>query len=116
MRKIIGANNINNGKQSAKEIFKEIMDLVIKCHNHGGNDVFISGITFSPYHQSKITELNELLKANASTYNYSFIDNSDIGERHLWKDKLHLNKQGTINLACNFLDFLNKGFIFDPFY
>ena len=112
----IGANNISNGKQSAKEISKEIMDLVIKCHDYGVNDIFVSGITFSPYHQLKIRELNELLKANAATYNYTFIDNSDIGEQHLWKDKLHLNNQGTINLACNFLDFLNMGFVPNPFY
>ena len=94
----------------------EIMDLVIKCHTYGVNEVFVSGLTFSTYHQPQIRVLNKLLKENTGKYNYRFIDNSDIEERHLWKDKLHLNKQGTINLACNFLDCLNKRSIFDSFY
>ena len=83
------------------------MDLVLKCHSYGVNDVFISGVTFCPYYQQRIRSLNKLLKENAVEFKYTFIDNSDIEERHLWKDNYHLNKQGTINLANNFIDALN---------
>ena len=84
------------------------MKIVEKCHHYGVNEIFVSGLTIRPYYQDKIKELNNLLKANEQEFNYKFIDNSDIVERHLWKDNLHLNEQGTINLACNFLDALNK--------
>ena len=107
---------MTNQNQSEKEILMEIMDVVIKCHNYGINEVFVSGVTLNPNHQSQIRVLNGLLKENTSKYNYVFIDNSDIEEKHLWKDQLHLNNQGTIRLACNFLDCLNKGTNINYFY
>ena len=67
-------------------------------------EVFVSGITLNPNHQSQIRVLNGLLKENTGMYNYVFIDNSDIEEEHLWKDQLRLNNKGTIRLACNVLD------------
>ena len=112
----IGANNITNQNQSEKEIFMEIMDLVIKCHNYGVNEVFVSGVTLNPNHQSQIRVLNGLLRENTGMYNYVFIDNSDIEEEHLWKEQLHLNNKGTNRLACHFLDCLNEGKHFNSFY
>ena len=85
----------------------EIVDIVKKCHNHAINEIFVSGLTCRPYYQAKIEIIIKLLKSNAYKYNYIFIDNSEIVERHLWKDRLHLSNQGMINLACNFLDCLN---------
>ena len=105
----IGTNNLTKKSQTENETVEEIMEIVKKCHNYGVNEIFISGLTCRPDYQTKVDTINKLLKLNAGKYNYIFIDNSDIQEKHLWwKDKLHLNKQGTINLACNFLDFLNN--------
>ena len=104
----IGTNNLTKKTQSENETVMEILEIVKKCHNHGINEIFVSGLTCRPSYQAQVDTINKLLGANACKYNYVFIDNSDIQEKHLWwKDKLHLNKQGTINLACNFLDFLN---------
>ena len=112
----IGMNDITSQDQSEREILKEIIDLVLKCHNHGVNDIFVSGLTYNPHHQPQIKALNELLKNSAASFNFTFIDNPDIEERHLWKDKLHLNTQGTISLARNFLHFLNRDSFYDGFY
>ena len=103
----IGTNNLTKKSQTENETVEEIFNIVKKCHKYGVNEIFISGLTCRPAYQTKVDAINKLLKLNAGKYNYIFIDNSDIQERHLWKDKLHLNEQGTINLACNILDFLN---------
>ena len=104
----VGTNNLSKKRQTAEETAMEIIEIVEKCHDHGINEIFVSGITCRPQYQEQILKINKILKDNAGGYYYTFIDNSDIVERHLWKDNLHLNKQGTINLACNFLDSLNK--------
>ena len=103
----IGTNNLTKKKQTEYETAMELIEVVNKCHIYGINEIFVSGLTCRPYYQKKIEAINKLLEVNAEKYNYVFIDNSDITERHLWKDKLHLNNQGTINLSCNFLDYLN---------
>ena len=117
----IGTNNLTKKRQSEQEIANEIFQVVEKCHDHGINEIFVSGITCRPRYQNKIDNINKLLKDNTREYNYSFIDNSDIQEKHLWKDKLHLNEQGMINLACIFLDALNhhsldNNYCYNSFY
>ena len=84
------------------------MEIVNKCHNYGVNEIFVSGLTCRPAYQVKVNKINKLLREYARSYDYMYIDNSDIGKRHLWKDFLHLNDQGMTNLACNFLDSLNN--------
>ena len=112
----IGTNNLTKKKQTESETAMEIIDVVKKCNHYGINEIFVSGLTFRPSYQQKIEIINNLLEVNAEKYNYIFIDNSDITERHLWKDKLHLNNQGTINLCCNFLDCLNGKTNYNNFY
>ena len=111
----IGTNNLTHKDQTEEETAKEIWTIVNKCHEYGVNHIFVSGLTCRPTYQRNIDEINKLLYNNAGRYGYTFIDNSDIERRHLWKDQLHLNDQGTINLACNFLDSLNKS-VYEIFY
>ena len=60
-----------------------------------------------------------ILEHNATDHNYKFIDNSNITPKHLRRDELHLNKDGEILLARNFLNALNalnaRG-IYDDFF
>ena len=72
------------------------MEIVKKCHSYGINDVFVSCLTPRPDHQPQISVLNNLIRENASSFKFVLIDNSDIEERHLWEDKLHLNNHGIL--------------------
>ena len=102
----VGTNNLTKKYQTVEETVGELLNIVKKCH--GVNNVFVSSLTCRPAYQRKVDEINQLLHDYAGTLNYTFIDNSHIEKQHLWKDLLHLNDQGTINLACNFLDALNN--------
>ena len=44
-----------------------------------------------------------MVKANETYRGFTFIDNLNITSRHLWKDRIHLNDQGTIILMNNFI-------------
>ena len=54
----------------------------------------------------KIMDINEALKKLCLQKGYDFIDNSNIGFRHLAKDKSHINKNGQRILTSNSLNHL----------
>ena len=58
------------------------------------------------YH--KYSEINEFLSRRQSVNDFIYINNDRIGKDNLWNDGIHLNKSGTIILANNFIDVLNK--------
>ena len=100
----VGTNNLSYQNQIENEIMMEIIEIAKKCHQYGINEIFIAGLTIRPRYDKQIN-INNLLTEYATKFNYRFIDNTDIMEKHLWKDKLHLNEQGTIILANNFISF-----------
>ena len=104
----IGTNNLTKKIQTVQETVDEIMDIVSTCRAGGVNDIYVSSLVCRPTQQTKINEINYLLQVNAKNYNYKFIDNVCIESRHLWKDRVHLNKEGTRLLANNFLWHLNN--------
>ena len=53
-------------------------------------------------------DINEALKILCLQKGYDFIDNSNIGFRHLAKDKLHTNKNGQRILTSNFINHLKN--------
>ena len=110
-----GTNNFTKTNQTVNQIANEILDIVKTCHEGQVKKICVSSITCRPKFQSKVDGVNKLLKLNAAYYNYDFIDNSCIRESHLKSDELHLNKQGTIILANNFLAHLNRPYVTLPF-
>ena len=103
-----GTNNITKKKQPINDIAKEIINIAKSCRKGGVKSVLISSLTCRPYFQKDIEEINKILNYYASIYNYVFIDNTCISKEHLWKDGLHLNKEGISLLANNYLTFLNR--------
>ena len=73
----------------------DIHDIVLKC---------TSSAKMRPDHQPQINVLNNLIRENATSFKFILIDNSDIEEIHLWKDKLHLKISSNFE---NILDRLN---------
>ena len=103
-----GTNNLSKKNQNAREIVKEIVEIV-EIWRHGGvKQIFVSLICRSAY-QKEINEINKLLKYYAGIYKFVFIDNSGIiREEHLWKDRIHLNNKGIYLLAHNYASHLNR--------
>ena len=112
----IGTNNFTKTNKSVDEIAKEIITIINICHGAGVNEVYVSGIICRPLYQANVDELNRILKSYASIHNYKFIENSNINQNHLWKDKLHLNNLGISILVNNYLDNLNEISMFKSFY
>ena len=112
----IGGNDLSNPNKTEKDILQEIINLVNMCRNGGVNDIIVSAITTRPAFQTKLEEVNRLLKVNAGTHNYIFADNSNIHRNHLWNDKIHLNNEGLTLLTNNYLDILHKNPLFYNFY
>ena len=84
------------------------MDIAELCNKADVKEIYISGITCRPGCQNKIDSINEMLKSNATIADYIFIDNKDIKQdKHLWKDRVHLNNDGLIILADNFINTIN---------
>ena len=110
-----GTNNLSKTNQSVEEITEEILDIVYICRQHGIKNILVSSITCRPEFQGKIDDINRLLQENAVKYSYVFIDNGNINKIHLKRDKLHLNHQGAILLANNFLLHLNRPCVTYPF-
>ena len=75
------------------------------CKDKGVKNVFISGLIPSrKVEEHYISNLNNQLKEICKANTYIFIDNSNITERHLWRDGIHLNDRGKYILANNVLD------------
>ena len=55
----------------------------------------------------RCNELNDILRSLCVLHNYSFIENDDISLDDLASDGVHLNDEGSIKLANNYLDYLN---------
>ena len=81
--------------------------MVRLCRKNGINNVFISSLVCRPTYQNTIDEVIRILKLNAETHRYIFIDNFNITNKHLYKDGTHLNKTGLNILANNFLRHLS---------
>ena len=109
----VGTNNITKKNQTEADIFSEIMEVVKTCKNGGVNEIYISSLICRPGHQEKINGINRLLLENAENYDYYYINNNNIETTHLWRDKLHLNHQGICILARNFIEYVNRIFIYN---
>ena len=90
----------------------QIANKIIKIANaykkHGVEKVFVSGIAFcARVDQNIINTVNDILNREADSNNYIFIYNSMITKDDLWRDRLHLNEDGKISLANNYIAYLN---------
>ena len=100
-------NNIKSKHSTVKtetNITSKIIQIVTMSREAGVNDVFVSGITCIPLNE-KVRNMDELLKLNARQLQYIFIDNQIVVmEKHLWRDKMHLNRDGLNILANNLIE------------
>lgn len=102
-----GSNDLRKNK-SPREIADGIVNLATKIKT-SNNDVIVSGIIERCDDlNSKAKKVNELLINKCSMLDIYFLDNSNISpDIHLNGSGLHLNYNGTVELANNFLDIIN---------
>ena len=103
-----GTNNLTKKERTPRDTVNEIMDIVETCKKGGIKQIFVSSLICRPEFQKEVDEMNKLLKYYAGIYGFVFIDNSDIHDEHLWRDKVHLNNKDINLLATNYISYLNK--------
>ena len=85
----IGTNNLTKKRhQREEEICIDIIKIVEKCYEYGVNEVYVAGLTCRPKFQKKVDKINEILRENANTHDYTFIDNTNITKNDLFHSSL----------------------------
>ena len=77
----IGTNRI--GIDNPFEISMDLANIVIICKDHGNNTVFVSSITCRPEIPRLVEDLNNILRARQTTFDYEVIYNDNITEEHI---------------------------------
>ena len=85
----------------------EILNIVDICKSYGVNEVFVSGITCRHQFYKNVCEINNMLRSKQFIKDFIFIDNANLKPEHIWRDKIHLNDNGTSILTNNFIRCLN---------
>ena len=76
---------------------------------HGVSKVFVSAIVRNKrIPQSLLEEVNEKISFMCKNNNFSFVNNSNISNIHLFDDGLHLVESGRCILANNVIDNINN--------
>ena len=98
-----GTNSLPHGV-NIEEIGYDILNLVNVCRANGVNEVLVSGIVFRHNYNEQVREFNNFLDAKKYDYDFTFINNDNIGPRDIGNDRLHLNYNGIKKIANNILD------------
>ena len=100
--KIFAGENFRRGKFSPGKIF---VGENFRRGKFSSGKIFV-GENFR--HLTKISSLfpDEVFPDKVFNH-FSFIENDNISAAHIWRDKLHLNENGTIVLANNFIQRVN---------
>ncbi len=97
-----GTNDVR-GQTPAENIATEVIELAKSLQNRS-NAVFVSGLVVrGDRWNTKVCDINCILKRRCQEENLKFIDNSNINSNHLNRSLIHLNPEGTRVLANNFL-------------
>ena len=105
----IGCNNIGNKQLTENEIEEWIVKIGRQCKESNISDVFISSLICRAQKRlnDKVIAVNNILKRVCKLNRLGFIDNSNICAESLFQDGLHLNDDGKVILANNFIYVLN---------
>ena len=105
----IGCNNISNKQRTENEIVEWIVKIGRQYKESNVNDVFMPSLISRTQKRlnGKVIAVNNILKRVCKLNGLGFIDNSNICAENLFEDGLHLNDDGKVILANNFIYVLN---------
>ena len=106
----VGCNDVwgrNIRNVSSQEIANDIIQLAIKCRQHGVQKIYISSLLITRVASSNIQvhEVNTLLKSMCELNNFQYIDNSFLTDHYL-DDDVHLSNHGKRLFVDNYLSVL----------
>ena len=101
----IGSNNL--GKYQPYEIAKQIINVVNKCHEHGVKKVYVLPIPMRMGKERDVQEVYNFLRAKSFLHDLILIDISNVKHYHSSRDNIHLNYDGTVMMANNFIRAIN---------
>ena len=102
----VGTNCL--GTLDAANIANDIISIVSRIQSYGVNNVYVSELAYRPQFQQIIYEVDNILRIHQGFHNYVLICNDNIKSCHLWRDKIHLNDDGIMILAKNFVSAINS--------
>ena len=106
---IIHAGSNNLSKEG--NIMKDVKNLH-KFVKENGPDIKLTFSNIMVRRDIKVDQRREEFNKNLKNYcdqnNLGYIDNTNIGEEHLGRGKLHMSKRGTSILANNFINYMNQ--------
>ena len=110
---LTGGNDLQTKRVNptpVEDIAKDIIEVGKICRTYGVTIIIISSVIIrrSPFMAKRCKELNNILKGMCHEFNFNFIDNDNISTANLAYDGVHLNVDGNIKLAKNFLSILNN--------
>ena len=110
---LAGGNDLQTKRDNptpVEDIANHIIEIGNICSTYGVANIIISSVIIrrTPYMVKRWRELNNILKGMCIDFNFTFIDNNNISTDDLANDGVHLNEDGNIKLANNFLASLNN--------
>lgn len=108
----VGINDVINKAHHCTDISiaENIVAVADKCKKNGVKGIIVSGLTKVSdfFANQRIERVNNFLHHMCNREGYMFCDNSKVSFEHLWKDGLHLNENGRIISANNFIDAISS--------
>ena len=87
------------------------MKVAHQCKDHGVNQIILSSVvTTVRVNADVIIRLNESLKNLCRANEFYFVNNDNISEGNLCKDRLHSLEAGKHILAKNFINGINNNY------
>ena len=106
----VGSNDLSkgNGITSTADDIVALADVIAAK----GCDVCLSGVIHrrweSVHQRRSVDGVNGRLRRAARERRWGFVDNDNIGDRHLGRDGVHINKAGQAVLASNLRHFIER--------
>ncbi len=92
------------------DIANQIINAGLVAKKHNVRDILIGGVTTrkGSFLKKRCEALNGILIDLCKKHRFTYIDNSDIMDEHLYENGVHLNDEGTTVLADNYLKALRQ--------
>ena len=90
---------------------QNIMSIAHECKDHGVEEIMLSSVVpTGRCNADVLIHFNESLKNLCRANGFSFVNNDNISEGNLYKDRLHLLEAGKRILANNFINGINNNY------
>ena len=107
----VGINDIlrDSSQSSIDGLLQNMKNMSLECTKLGVKNIFISGLVYTTrINIGILAKIHVVIQNFCQKYGWFYVDNRNIGGKHLYKDGLHLMEEGKIILARNLVFCLNK--------